>query len=104
MNVASLFSARSAPHKLNGVIVLTKLSSAQSGCSYSYALVICHFYFTITIDLNERLKSFILPHAINIIHIASQSRNDSLQRRISGYILQCLSYRLQLVKNSLLAT
>lgn len=66
MNVASLFPTRSAPCKLNGVIILTKSSPAQSGCSYSDALVIC--YFTIAIDLNERLKCFFLPQTVNVTH------------------------------------
>lgn len=66
MNVAGLFSARSAPRKLNGVIVLANPPPTESGCSYSYALVICDF--TVIIDLNERLKCFILPQTVNVTH------------------------------------
>ncbi len=67
MNVASLFSARSAPRKLNGVIILTKPLPAKSGCSYSYALVICDF--TVIVDLDERLKCFILPQTVDVTHV-----------------------------------
>lgn len=81
MNVASLFSARSAPRKLNEVIILTKPSPAQSGCPYSYTIVIC--YFTVTIDLNKRLKCFILPQTINITHIAPPFINSTPPRLIS---------------------